>query len=137
MRFRTPALLLLAAGLSLVANGANTIGLVAWLAPLFLLRFVRQQRPWLGLPMAFLLLAATFVIQFRAMVPMTGLAYFAFNAIFGLILVIPYYLPGSWRAFDRLDRNPSLPLGMGGDGLFNLVHDRRQLGLDCLFALRA
>ncbi len=82
--------LFLASGLLLVANGANTIGLAAWLTPLFLLRFVRQQRLWLGLSIAFVLLAVTFAIQFRGMVPMTGIAYFAFNAMFGLILVIPY-----------------------------------------------
>jgi hypothetical protein len=45
--------------LLLFSNGRNTVALAAWLAPLFLLRFVRTQRPGVSLPLAFVALGLT------------------------------------------------------------------------------
>lgn len=81
-----------AAVLLLFANGADTIALAAWLAPVFLLRFVRRQRSWIGLPIAFLVLAATFAFQFRGMVPIPGAFYYLFLIIVGILGVLPYLL---------------------------------------------
>jgi apolipoprotein N-acyltransferase len=82
--------LVIAAGLLLFANGANNIWLAAWLAPLFLLRFVRRQRIWVGVPVAYLLLMATFMFQFRGMVPIPGLGYYIFLVTYGIPMVLPY-----------------------------------------------
>ena len=76
--------------LLLFANGADTISLAAWLAPLFMLRFVRTQRIWLGLLAAYLVLSSTFAFQFRGMVPIPGLGYYIFLVINGVTLVLPF-----------------------------------------------
>jgi apolipoprotein N-acyltransferase len=86
---------LVAAALLLVSNGANTIALAAWLSPVFVLRFVRGQRAWIGPPLAYALLIATFSFQFRGMVPIPGIAYFIFLAVWGVPMILPY-------AIDRL-----------------------------------
>ena len=82
--------LAMAAGLLLFANGANNISLAAWLAPLFLLRFVRRQRVWIGVLTAYLLVIATFMFQFRGMVPIPGIGYYIFLVTYGVPLVLPY-----------------------------------------------
>jgi apolipoprotein N-acyltransferase len=85
----------IAAVLLLFANGANNVPLAAWLAPVFMVRFVRGQRLKVGLPVAYLVLVAGFAFQFRGMVPIPGIAYYIFLAIWGIPLVLPYL-------FDRL-----------------------------------
>jgi len=52
--------LALAAVLLLLSNGANNVPAAAWLAPVFLLRFVRQQSLKVGLPVAYIALVAAF-----------------------------------------------------------------------------
>jgi apolipoprotein N-acyltransferase len=84
--------LAIAAALLLLANGANTVPLAAWLAPVFLLRFVRGQSLKVGLPVAYLLLAAEFAFQFRGMVPIPGVAYYIFLVVWGIPLVLPYLI---------------------------------------------
>jgi apolipoprotein N-acyltransferase len=82
--------LLLAAALLPVANGVNSVPLAAWLAPVFLLRFVRTSPRRAGLPITYALLMAAFAFQFRGMVPIPGVAYFIFLAISGIPMVLPY-----------------------------------------------
>ena len=82
--------LAIAAVLLVFANGANTIPLAAWLAPVFLLRFVRTEIYAVGLPVAYVLLVAEFAFQFRGMVPIPGIAYYIFLAVWGIPLVVPY-----------------------------------------------
>lgn len=118
--------LLVAAGLLLFANGANSVWVAAWLAPIFLLRFVRTQKTLVGLPIAYVLLSATMAFQFRGMVPIPGIAYYGFLVVDGLTLVAPYVLdrvlapriggfaatlifPAAWAATDYL-----VSLGMYG-----------------------
>ena len=78
--------------LLLFANGRNTIAVAAWLAPIFLLRFVRSTTPRLGLPVAWLLLAGAFVFQFRGMVPIPGIWYLVLAAVYGLVETVPFVL---------------------------------------------
>src|ERR1700733_15178513 len=82
--------LAVAAALLLFSNGVNTIPLAAWLAPLFLLRFVRQQSFKIGVPLVYLLLVAAFAFQFRGMVPIPGIGYYIFLVVWGIPLVLPY-----------------------------------------------
>ena len=78
--------------LLLFSNGANNVPLAAWLAPVFVLRFVREQRIAVGLPITYALLVAGFAFQFRGMVPIPGVVYYIFIFIFGLSLVLPYVI---------------------------------------------
>lgn len=82
--------LALAAALLLFANGADTIALAAWSAPAFLLRFVRRQRLLTGLPIAYLVVTATFAFQFRGMIPIPGVTYYLFLVLFGFLVFLPY-----------------------------------------------
>jgi apolipoprotein N-acyltransferase len=84
--------LAIAAALLLFSNGANNVPLAAWLAPVFMLRFVRRQSLKVGLPVAYVLLVAAFAFQFRGMVPIPGVAYYIFLAVWGIALVLPYLL---------------------------------------------
>ena len=74
------------------ANGLNSVPLAAWLAPAFLLRFVRMQRPAIGLPVAYVLLTAAMGFQFRGMIPIPGVWYVVFLMCFGITLVAPYVI---------------------------------------------
>jgi apolipoprotein N-acyltransferase len=76
--------------LLLFSNGANTIPLAAWLAPVFMLRFVRGQSFKVGLPIAYVLLVATFAFQFRGIVRIPGAGYYIFLVVWGIPLVFPY-----------------------------------------------
>jgi apolipoprotein N-acyltransferase len=124
-----PALVLLP-----FANGATTVFLAAWLSPLFVLRFVREQRAWVGLPVAYVLLAAAFSFQFRGMVPIPGIGYFIFLAAYGVVLILPYVadrlvsprleglqatfvFPAAWAAMDYL--NSLGPYGSWGSPAYS------------------
>src|SRR5712664_3391115 len=72
------------------ANGANTISMAAWLAPVFLLRFVRTKGGKVALPIACVLLVAAFAIQFWGMIPIPGVGYYIFLAVWGIPSVLPY-----------------------------------------------
>jgi hypothetical protein len=67
--------LAVAVPLLLIAYGAYTVPLAAWLAPAFLLRFVRRQKPALGLAIAYCTLITTYAFQLRGMVPIPGWGY--------------------------------------------------------------
>ena len=84
--------LAIAAALLLFSNGANNVPLAAWLAPVFMLRFVRRQSFKVGLPVAYVLLVAAFAFQFRGMVPIPGVAYYIFLVVWGIPLVLPYII---------------------------------------------
>lgn len=74
------------------ADGRNTIALAAWLAPACLLRFVRDHRIRIALPIAYVVLIATHSIAFRGMIPIPGATYYIFMFIAGLLGVFPYFL---------------------------------------------
>ena len=84
--------LVIAEALLLFSNGADNIPLAAWLAPAFMLRFVRTQSLKIGLPSAYVLLVAAFSFQFRGMVPIRGFAYGIFLAVWGIPLSLPYII---------------------------------------------
>jgi apolipoprotein N-acyltransferase len=79
-----------AAALLPFVNGASNISLAAWLAPVFLLRFVRRESPKVGLLVAYVLLVAAFAFQFRGMVPIPGVGYYIFLFAWGIPSVLPY-----------------------------------------------
>ncbi len=89
-RSRSWTCFVLAGVLLLFANGGHAIAVAAWLAPVFLLRFVRLQRSAVGLLLAYVLLSVTVGFQLRGMVPIPGLGYVLFLAAYGALLVVPY-----------------------------------------------
>jgi apolipoprotein N-acyltransferase len=82
----------IAATLLLFSNGVNTVAVAAWLAPTFMLRFVRMQSPRVGLPVCYVALVGSFAFQFRGMVPIPGVGYYIFLVLWGVPLVAPYIL---------------------------------------------
>jgi apolipoprotein N-acyltransferase len=80
----------IAAVLLLFSNGATTIPLAAWLAPICMLRFVRGHSLKVGLPLAYLLQVGAFSLQFRGMVLIPGIGYYIFLIVWGIPLVLPY-----------------------------------------------
>jgi apolipoprotein N-acyltransferase len=76
--------------LLLFADGRNTIALAAWLAPVFLLRFVRTQPAKTGLFLAYLTLIVTRGIAMRGMIPIPGIFYYIFLIISGVSSLLPY-----------------------------------------------
>jgi len=90
--------LAIATALLLFSNGVDNVPLAAWLAPVFVLRFVRQQSLKVGLPVAYVVLVATFAFQFRGMVPIPGVGYYIFLVAWGIPQVLPFLI-------DRLMAN--------------------------------
>lgn len=78
--------------LLLFANGRNTIAVAAWLALIFLLRFVRTHSPRFGLPVAWLVLSGAFIFQFRGMVPLPQIWYLVLAVVYGLVETVPFAL---------------------------------------------
>lgn len=112
-------ILALAAVLMLFADGRNVIPVIAWLAPVFLLRFVRSVRPVVGLTTAWVVLSVVWAFQFRGMVPAPTPLVVAITMAYGLALALPYavdrflaprlagvsstlVLPTAWAAIEYL-----------------------------------
>ncbi|MGC1297334.1 MAG: nitrilase-related carbon-nitrogen hydrolase, partial [Alloacidobacterium sp.] len=82
--------LLFAAVLLLFADGRNTIPLAAWLAPALMLRFVRTQPAWRGVPVAYLVMIVFRAVAMRGMIPIPGVFYYIFLVISGVSALLPY-----------------------------------------------
>jgi apolipoprotein N-acyltransferase len=82
--------LLGAAVLLLFADGRNTIPLAAWLAPALVLRFVRTQPAWRGLPVAYVAMIVFRAVAMRGMIPIPGIFYYIFLLISGISALLPY-----------------------------------------------
>ena len=82
--------LALAAVLFLFAAGQWVIPLAAWLAPLFLLRFVRTQPLFLGLLLAWLVRSAGAAVVQHGIIPISGPAYYVVVLLLTLVTMLPY-----------------------------------------------
>jgi len=96
--------LAIAATLLLLSYGQDNVPLAAWLAPLFMLRFVRTQTLKVGMPVAYFVLAVTCAFQLRGMVPIPGIGFYVFSLVWGIPLVLPYVI-------DRVVANRLTGLG--------------------------
>ena len=72
------------------ANGAYSIPVAAFLAPIFLLRFARKARPIRGLLAVLTLQSLAFAVQFRGMVPAPGILLVLITLIYGAASTAPY-----------------------------------------------
>ena len=82
--------LALAAALFVFTGVRWAIPLAAWLAPLFLLRFVRTQRPLPGFLLAWLVRSAVFAIILQGAILYSGIGYYALVLLFSLVSILPY-----------------------------------------------
>jgi apolipoprotein N-acyltransferase len=72
------------------AYGIDNVPCAAWLAPLFLLRFVRTQRLWISMPVLLAVQMTAAAFQMRGMFPGDGIAYWV-TLIVGVVpTLIPY-----------------------------------------------
>lgn len=72
------------------AYGVDNVPCAAWLAPLFLLRFVRTQRLWISMPVLLAVQMAAAAFQMRGMFPGDGIAYWVTLLVGTGPLLIPY-----------------------------------------------
>jgi len=117
--WRSAAPLLLALALLPFANGAWSVPVAAFAAPLCLLRFTRAHRPLTGLAITFVVQWLAFAVQFRGMVPVPGLLYLVIGLFYGAASTAPYVadrliaprlagwratlvFPAAWAATDYL-----------------------------------
>jgi apolipoprotein N-acyltransferase len=82
--------LVLGAGLLLFSYGADNIPLAAWLAPVFLLRFARQEKFRMWAPLLYVTAIGAIAFQLRGMVPIPSLGYVVFLAVSGIQFLVPY-----------------------------------------------
>lgn len=106
--------LLAALPLLLVANGRDNVPLAAWLAPVFLLRFLRGGSGW-RLPAAAGLLVAAWGFQFRGMVPAPQPVLSAIWVAYGLVLLLPYLVDCLlWRRLRGFTSTLAFPCAAAG-----------------------
>jgi apolipoprotein N-acyltransferase len=79
-----------AAAFFLLNGGRWAVPLAAWLAPLFLLRFVRTQRPFLGLLIAWIVRFAVGAVVVRGIILIPGLGYYVVVLLVTLLTMLPY-----------------------------------------------
>jgi apolipoprotein N-acyltransferase len=117
------------------ANGRDTLGLAAWLAPVFLVRFVRSRPAGSGLAVAYATLSVAWAFQFRGMAPLPPLGFVALALAFGGVALVPLAvdrlvavriqgfastlaLPGAWAVIDTLVARYS-PYGSWGSPAYS------------------
>jgi len=86
-----------AAALLLFANGRWIIPAAAWLGPVFMVRFLRTRKAFVGLPIGYAVNAVLFYFQWQAAFQGAGAAFMLYTLAFGLIGFLPYVI-------DRLVR---------------------------------
>jgi len=82
--------LVMGAGFLLFYYGARNIPVAAWFSLVFLLRFVRQQKLRVWVPVLYLTAIGTMAFQLRGMIPIPGFGYAIFLAVGGIPFLIPY-----------------------------------------------
>lgn len=95
------AWLALALPLLFLSTGGTVVPVAAWLAPVFVLRFVRTRRPVGGLIAAYAAAAAMFLPAWAGMIPVPGSLYALIAGTFAALYALPF-------AIDRLVA-PRLP----------------------------
>jgi len=127
--------LALAAALLLFSNGRYALGLAAWLAPVFLVRFLRTRPAWSGGAAAYATMSAVWAFQFWGMAPLPPLGFAGLALGFGAAGVAPLLidrfvaarfgtfvstlaLPSAWAGVDLLVARCS-PYGSWGSPAYS------------------
>ena len=82
--------LVLGAGALMFANGGWIIPLATWLMPVFMIRFIRSQKPAMGLLAAGLTRVAVGLVAWYGLIPAPGWLYFPVTALFMAISFLPF-----------------------------------------------
>jgi len=82
--------LALGAILLLFANGRWIIPLAAWLAGVFIMRFLRTQKPVRGLILVLLASIVVTIVAWQGMIPVPGVFYYLVAAGIGTTIFLPY-----------------------------------------------
>ena len=77
-------------GILLFANGLAIVPVAAWIGPVFMVRFLRTQKAWLGLLVGYLANAIVFYVQWNAAFQDAGAMFTLYTAAFGLLVYVPY-----------------------------------------------
>lgn len=97
--------LTLAFGILLFSNGMQIIPVATWIGPLFLLRYIRTQKSWVGLLIGYIASTVAFTIYWRPAFLDAGEMFALYSIAFALIFYTPY-------VFDRLLK-PHIPGFLG------------------------
>lgn len=81
-----------AAALLLFANGRWIIPVAAWLAPVFMLRYLRDEKPLKGLLIGYSVIVTTFFITWYGMIPMPTKYFYMMGPLIGIYLILSYVL---------------------------------------------
>ena len=84
--------LTLATGFALLilSNGRFAVPLAAWLAPVFLLRFMRHSSPRRGSLLVYGILFAGFIVMWRGWIPVPAAAFYLMAASISLFQLLPF-----------------------------------------------
>jgi apolipoprotein N-acyltransferase len=73
-----------------VAHGRWVIPLAAYLAPLFMIRFLREKRPWPGLFIGASVYSGICLFSLSGILPFRGVYYFLYVVVISCISFLPY-----------------------------------------------
>jgi apolipoprotein N-acyltransferase len=74
------------------ANGIHAAVFAAWLAPIFLLRFSRTTKPWLGIPLIGLVAAAGTTLNSKGLIPVGDAELIAIGVSAGVVVAIIFLI---------------------------------------------
>lgn len=74
------------------ANGLHTVFIATWLAPIFLIRFLRLQPVLHGVIIALLVNVIVTIVTWRGMIPVPGPLYIIIAGLIGVLSFIPYVI---------------------------------------------
>jgi apolipoprotein N-acyltransferase len=99
--------------LFVVANGGWIIPIAAWISPVFLLRFLRTQRPVWGLCLASASMTCAAFVSWWGMVPAPGVLYFVIVGLVTAGALVPFAVDSLlFQRFDGLPRTLILPTAL-------------------------
>ncbi len=79
--------------LLIFANGRWIIPVASWLGPVFMVRFLRGQKPLKGLLIGYVVWVGIYFISFRGMAPIPFISYYILTGLFfSLYFLLPYLL---------------------------------------------
>lgn len=84
--------LLISGVLFIFSNGNWIFPILAWISPIFLVRYIRKQKPLMGIISAFFIYYIAYLIQWRGMVPLDGSIYFLIILGIAISFYIPYII---------------------------------------------
>ena len=76
----------------LFATGRWIIPIAAWLGPMFMLRFIRSQKPVKGILIGYAVMVAVFYFSWNGMVPVPTPIFYAMGPFIGVYFLLPYAL---------------------------------------------